>query len=117
LLGSLFGESVARADLVPSGAGLAGGVNLGDLQVLCDFSETPGGFESAKGSVGGVECIDRRGDPLDKALGGHDESVSTADPVNDMLISIGQRIVDEIPLSEPESGVIRVAKKSKKGKK
>src|SRR5882724_8733919 len=45
LLGTLLGESVARADLDPRGSGLAGGLNLGGLQFLGRFSQAPGGFE------------------------------------------------------------------------
>jgi len=77
LLGALFRESVARADLIPGGAGLAGGLNLGGFQLLCRFSQLPGSFESADRSVGDVESGERRGDPLDGTLGGHRHSVST----------------------------------------
>ena len=63
LLGALFGESVARADLIPGGAGLAGGLNLGGLQLLCRFSQLPGSCESADWSVGDVEGAERRSDP------------------------------------------------------
>jgi hypothetical protein len=41
LLGALLGESVARADLIPRGTGLAGGLNLGGLQFLRRFSQPP----------------------------------------------------------------------------
>jgi hypothetical protein len=75
LLGALLGESVARADLDPGGSGLAGGLNLGGLQFLGRFSQEPGSIESADRSVGNVEGVERRGDPLDGALGGHDHSL------------------------------------------
>lgn len=75
LLGALFGESVARADLIPGGPGLAGGLNLGGLQLLCRFSKLPGSPESADRSVGDVESAERRGDPPDGILGGHHHSV------------------------------------------
>ena len=77
LLGALFSESVARADLVPGGTGLAGGLNLGGLQFLCRFSQLPGSFEPANRSVGDVESAERRGDPPDGIPGGHHHSVST----------------------------------------
>ena len=44
LLCTLLGESVARADLDPRGAGLAGGLHLGGLQFLSRFPQAPGGF-------------------------------------------------------------------------
>ncbi len=75
LLRALFGESVARADDIPGGTGLAGGLNLGGLQLLGRFSQVPGSFESADRSVGGVESVERRGDPPDGTLGGHHHSV------------------------------------------
>ena len=75
LLGALFGESVARADLIPGGTGLAGGLNLGGLQLLGRFSQAPGSFESANRSVGDVESAERRSDPPDGTLGGHHHSV------------------------------------------
>ena len=75
MLGALLGESVARADLVPRGSGLAGGLNLGGLQLLCRFSQEPGGFESANGSVGDVESAERSMDPFDRVLGGHQLSL------------------------------------------
>ena len=75
LLGALFGESVARADLIPGGTGLAGGLNLGGLQLLGRFSQVPRSFESANRSVGDVESAERRGDPPDGTLGGHHHSV------------------------------------------
>ena len=79
LLGALFGESVARADLIPSGTGLAGGLNLGGLQLFCRFSQLPGSVESANRSVGGVESAERGSNPPDGILGGHHHSVSTTD--------------------------------------
>ena len=71
LLGALFGESVARADLIPGGTGLAGGLYLGGLQLLCRFSQLPGNFEPANRPVGDVESAERRSDPPDGILGGH----------------------------------------------
>ena len=61
LLGALFGESVARADLTPRRTGLAGGLNLGGLQFLSRFSQLPGSIEPAHRSVGDVESAERRG--------------------------------------------------------
>ena len=61
LLGALFGESVARADLTPRRTGLAGGLNLGGLQVLGRFSQAPGGVKPANRAVGDVESAERRG--------------------------------------------------------
>jgi hypothetical protein len=75
LLGTLLGEPVGRANLNPRGSGLAGGLNLGGLQLLCRFSQAPGGLEPADGPVGGVEGAERSKDPLDRALGGHGHSV------------------------------------------
>ena len=75
LLGTLLGESVARADLNPRGSGLAGGLNLGGLQFVCRFSQAPGGFEPADRPVGGVESAERSQDPLGRTLGGHAHSV------------------------------------------
>jgi len=45
LLGTLLGEPVARADLIPRSSGFAGGLNLSGLQFLCCFSQAPGGVE------------------------------------------------------------------------
>jgi hypothetical protein len=80
LLGALLGESVARADLIPRGSGLAGGLNLGRLQFLGRFSQESGGFESADGSVGNVEGAERCSDPLDGTLGGHPYSLFDNQP-------------------------------------
>jgi hypothetical protein len=79
LLGALFGQSVARADLTPGGTGLAGGLNLGRLQILCRFSQPPGSVEPAHRPVGDVQGAERRGDPPQETLRGHDHSVSTTD--------------------------------------
>jgi len=75
LLGTLLGESVARADLDPRGSGLAGGLNLSSLQFLGRLSQAPGGFEPADRPVGGVESAERSQDPLSETLGGHRHSV------------------------------------------
>ena len=77
LLGALLGQSVARADLIPGGTGLAGGLNLVGLQLLGRFSQPPGSVEPAHRSVGDVQRAERRGDPPDGILGGHHHSVST----------------------------------------
>ena len=68
LLGALFGQSVARANLVPRSAGLAGGLNLGRLQLLCRFSQPPGSIEPAHRPVGDVQSAERRGDPPQETL-------------------------------------------------
>ena len=75
LLSALFGEPVARADLIPGGPGLAGGLDLGGLQLLCRFSQLPGSCESANRPIGDVESAERRGDPPDGILGRHHHSV------------------------------------------
>jgi hypothetical protein len=113
LLGALFGQSVARADLVPRGAGLAGGLNLGGLQLLCRFSQPPGSVEPAHRSVGDVESAERRGDPPQETLWGHCHSVSTTDAGQWYVDAFGQHIVDHPSRNE----VMGVAKKSKKAKK
>src|ERR1700733_6659354 len=75
LLGTLLGKSVARADLHPRGSGLAGGLNLGGLQLLGRFSQAPGGVEPADRPGGDVEVAERGEYPLDGVLGGHLHSV------------------------------------------
>jgi hypothetical protein len=113
LLGALLGQPVARADLIPGGPSLASGLNLGGLQVLCRFSQPPGSVEPAHRPVGDLQSAERRGDPPEETLGGHCHSVSTPTPVNDMLTSSRQHIVD---LSSRKR-VLGMAKKSKKSKK
>jgi hypothetical protein len=79
LLGALLGQSVARADLIPRGTGLAGGLDLGGLQILCRFSQPPGSVEPAHRPVGDVQGAERRGNPPQETLGGHWHIVSTTD--------------------------------------
>jgi hypothetical protein len=75
LLGALLGEPVARADLVPRGAGLAGGLDLAGLEFLGRFSQAPGSVKPAHRPVGDVEGAERGKDPLDGTLGGHQHSL------------------------------------------
>ena len=75
LLGSLLGEPVARADVVPGGSGFTGGIDLGGLEFLRRFSQPPGGVEPGQRPVGGVESTERGQDPLDGIPGGHTDSV------------------------------------------
>jgi hypothetical protein len=114
LLDPLLGESVTRADLIPGDAGLAGGPNLGDLQLLGRFAQAPGSFEAANRFVGDDEGAKRHCDPPDETLGGHYHRVSTISTGQRYVDVSGQQIVDLVRVGKR---VIRVAKKSKKDKK
>jgi hypothetical protein len=75
LLGALFGEPIAGADLNPSRTGMAGSLDLGGLQFISGLSQAPGSIEPADWAVGVVERIQRRRDSLNGVLGGHDHSL------------------------------------------